>query len=182
MGRVNVLSLAVACFILTFRVINSNTEGDALYAFRLGLTDPLNMLQDWDSNSVNPCSWSGVACDSDNNIVIGIILTNYNLSGPLVPQLEQLKNLRTLDLHGNKINGSIVKELGQLTELVRLDLSDNALTGGIPTELEKLNKLEYIGLNDNAGLLGTVPKALACLPNLSPMNVNGTNLVMPICT
>ncbi|GER40608.1 leucine-rich repeat protein kinase family protein [Striga asiatica] len=156
MGRASVLSLVVVCFTLTLRlrVSNANTEGDALYAFKQALSDPQDVLENWDPTLVNPCTWEHVQCDSSSNVV-------------------------RMEVYSNKINGSIPKQLGQLTQLVSLDLYDNDLTGKIPKELDNLNNLMFLRLYDNADLLGTVPEALACKPILRPLNVTGTKLDIP---
>lgn len=53
---------AVACS------VSGNSEGDALYALRRGLSDPNNVLQSWDPNLVSPCTWFHVTCDKDNRV------------------------------------------------------------------------------------------------------------------
>ncbi|PPR91736.1 hypothetical protein GOBAR_AA28947 [Gossypium barbadense] len=61
--------------------VAGNAEGDALNALKNNLTDPNNLLQDWDPTDTNPCQ-----CD----------LGNANLSGKLVPDLGMLSNLQYL--------------------------------------------------------------------------------------
>ncbi|KAL2347540.1 hypothetical protein Fmac_001540 [Flemingia macrophylla] len=70
-------------------------EGDALDSLRTNLQDPNNVLQSWDPTLVNPCTWFHVTCNNDNS-VIRVDLGNATLSGQLVPQLGQLKNLQYL--------------------------------------------------------------------------------------
>lgn len=55
-----VLALAVS--------VRGNSEGDALYALRRSLSDPDNVLQSWDPNLVNPCTWFHVTCNGDNHV------------------------------------------------------------------------------------------------------------------
>lgn len=62
-GVVLVVALTV---ILT--VVNGNSEGDALYAFRHSLTDPDNVLDSWDPTLVNPCTWFHITCNQDNHV------------------------------------------------------------------------------------------------------------------
>ncbi|CAA0834957.1 Leucine-rich repeat (LRR) family protein [Striga hermonthica] len=177
------ISLVVVCFILIFKLktINANAEGDALYAFRQKLSDPQGKLNSWDDTLVNPCTWFHVTCDNQNQ-VIRIDLGNQELSGPLAPELGSLTKLQYLELYSNKINGNIPPELGNLTQLVSLDLYDNHLTGDIPTALGNLKNLKFLRLYGNADLSGTVPKDLACSPNLEVVQVSeGTGVTLPTC-
>ncbi|KAH0460335.1 hypothetical protein IEQ34_010998 [Dendrobium chrysotoxum] len=137
-----------------FRVL-ANLEGDALHSLRTNLNDPNNVLQSWDPTLVNPCTWFHVTCNNDNS-VIRVDLGNAALSGTLVPQLGQLKNLQYLELYSNNISGLIPPELGNLTSLVSLDLYLNNFTGGIPDSLGNLSKLRFLDLSNN-NLSGTVP-------------------------
>lgn len=64
--------LLVASLTLTLALINNlveaNSDGDALYALRLSLTDPEHVLQSWDPNLVTPCTWFHVSCNQDNRV------------------------------------------------------------------------------------------------------------------
>ncbi|KAF7820576.1 somatic embryogenesis receptor kinase 2 [Senna tora] len=116
---------------------------DALHSLRTNLQDPNNVLQSWDPTLVNPCTWFHVTCNNDNS-VIRVDLGNAALSGQLVPQLGQLKNLQYLELYSNNITGPIPSDLGNLTSLVSLDLYLNSFTGPIPDSLGKLSKLRFL--------------------------------------
>ncbi|CAA3032927.1 somatic embryogenesis receptor kinase 2 [Olea europaea subsp. europaea] len=88
-----VLWLIIVVHLLKF--IYANIEGDALHSLRTNLEDPNKVLQSWDPTLVNPCTWFHVTCNNDNS-VIRVDLGNAALSGQLVPQLGQLKNLQYL--------------------------------------------------------------------------------------
>ncbi|KAG6767259.1 hypothetical protein POTOM_028455 [Populus tomentosa] len=79
---------------------------DALHNLRINLQDPNNVLQSWDPTLVNPCTWFHVTCNNDNS-VIRVDLGNAALSGQLVPQVGQLKNLQYLDLSNNRLSGPV---------------------------------------------------------------------------
>ncbi|KAF9678806.1 hypothetical protein SADUNF_Sadunf07G0074400 [Salix dunnii] len=128
---------------------------DALHNLRINLRDPNNVLQSWDPTLVNPCTWFHVTCNNDNS-VIRVDLGNAALSGQLVPQVGQLKNLQYLELYGNNISGTIPSDLGNLTNLVSLDLYLNSFSGPIPNTLGKLMKLRFLDLSNNR-LSGPVP-------------------------
>ncbi|KAI7732117.1 hypothetical protein M8C21_004335, partial [Ambrosia artemisiifolia] len=116
---------------------------DALYALKIQLPDPNNVLQSWDPTLVNPCTWNHVTCNN-NNSVTRVDLGNASLSGQLVSQLGQLANLQYLELFGNNITGIIPNAIGNLTNLVSLDLYLNRLHGRIPSTLGNLQKLRYL--------------------------------------
>ncbi|WJX65287.1 hypothetical protein P8452_49968 [Trifolium repens] len=76
-------------------------------------------------------------------------LRNAALSGTLVPQLGQLKNLQYL----NNINGPIPSDLGNLTNLVSLDLYLNRFTGPIPHHIQPILQVadeDYISILNNS--------------------------------
>ena len=64
-----------------------------------------------------------------------LTLNNKGLSGPIPPEIGNLINLTSLDLHGNQLTGLIPSEIGNLTNLTSLSLRDNQLTGFIPNEI-----------------------------------------------
>jgi len=148
--------------------------GDALYSLRQSLKDNNNVLQSWDPTLVNPCTWFHVTCNPDNS-VIRLDLGNAQLSGPLVPQLGQLKNMQYLELYSNNISGPIPPELGNLTNLVSLDLYLNNFTGGIPDTLGQLSKLRFLRLNNNS-LSGQIPKTLTNINTLQVLDLSNNNL------
>ncbi|KAL5649932.1 hypothetical protein ACJX0J_040741, partial [Zea mays] len=147
---------------------------DALYSLRQSLKDNNNVLQSWDPTLVNPCTWFHVTCNPDNS-VIRLDLGNAQLSGPLVPQLGQLKNMQYLELYSNNISGPIPPELGNLTNLVSLDLYLNNFTGGIPDTLGQLSKLRFLRLNNNS-LSGQIPKTLTNINTLQVLDLSNNNL------
>ncbi|CAL9195584.1 unnamed protein product [Musa hybrid cultivar] len=164
-------------FVLVFyglaRVL-ANMEGDALHNLKTNLIDPNNVLQSWDPTLVNPCTWFHVTCNNDNS-VIRVDLGNAQLSGTLVPDLGQLKNLQYLELYSNNISGTIPSDLGNLMNLVSLDLYLNGFTGEIPESLGKLTKLRFLRLNNNS-LSGPIPKSLTNITALQVLDLSNNNL------
>ncbi|TKY71250.1 BRASSINOSTEROID INSENSITIVE 1-associated receptor kinase 1 [Spatholobus suberectus] len=154
----------------------SNSEGDALYAFKGRLSDPNNVLESWDPSLVDPCTWFHVTCDPSNN-VIRLDLGQYDLSGTLAQELGQLPYLQYLELFGNKLSGQIPEELGNLKNLISMDLYDNQLEGNIPTSFGNLKSLKFLRLNNNK-LTGIIPKEVTRL-NLQVFNVSNNHLSKP---
>ncbi|XP_039137038.1 leucine-rich repeat protein 2-like [Dioscorea cayenensis subsp. rotundata] len=154
--------------------ISTNSEGEALHALRTRLSDPRGVLQSWDPTLVNPCTWFHVTCDNHNH-VIRVDLGNSNISGPLGPELAQLKHLQYLELYKNNFEGTIPEELGDLKNLVSIDLYDNNLHGSIPKSFGKLKTLRFMRLNNNK-LTGSIPRELAKLSNLKVFDVSNNDL------
>ncbi|KAL9691967.1 hypothetical protein QQ045_012395 [Rhodiola kirilowii] len=146
---------------------SSNSDGNALYAFRVRLSDPENVLQSWDPTLVNPCTWFHVTCDA-NNHVVRLDLGSSNISGTLGPELGELKHLQYLELYNNNIGGKIPDELGSLENLISMDLYGNKLEGEIPKSFSKLKSLVFMRLNDNK-LSGPIPRELTSLTNLKSL-------------
>jgi len=42
---------------------------DALYALKLSLNASPSQLTNWNKNLVDPCTWSNVECDQNNNVI-----------------------------------------------------------------------------------------------------------------
>lgn len=181
MERREIITSVLVWLILVFHplsTIHANMEGDALHALRQNLDDPNNVLQSWDPTLVNPCTWFHVTCNTDNS-VIRVDLGNAALSGMLVSQLGQLKNLQYLELYSNNISGQIPSDLGNLTSLVSLDLYLNALSGSIPDTLGKLSKLRFLRLNNNT-LSGSIPMSLTNVTTLQVLDLSNNHLSGPV--
>ncbi|XVF20535.1 hypothetical protein REPUB_Repub12eG0008600 [Reevesia pubescens] len=155
-----------------------NYEVQALMAIKDGLHDPYGVLENWDADAVDPCSWAMVTC-SPESLVIGLATPSQNLSGTLSPSIGNLTNLQIVLLQNNNITGSIPSELGKLSKIQTLDLSDNSFTGEIPTSLGNLRSLQYMRINNNS-LSGACPVSLANLSQLTFLDLSYNNLSGPI--
>ncbi|CAM8945023.1 unnamed protein product [Rhodiola kirilowii] len=160
-------------FFISF-AYSSSSEGNALYAFRMRLNDPKNVLQSWDPTLVNPCTWFHVTCDA-NSHVVRLDLGSSNISGTLGPELGELKLLQYLELYSNNIGGKIPDELGSLENLISMDLYGNRLEGKIPNSFSKLKSLIFMRLNDNK-LSGPIPRELTSLTNLKSFDVSNNDI------
>ncbi|KAM3252891.1 protein NSP-INTERACTING KINASE 1 [Capsicum annuum] len=155
-----------------------NFEVQALMAIKTVLKDPHGVLDNWDSTSVDPCSWAMITCSTES-LVIGLGLPSQNLSGTLSPSIGNLTNLQIILLQNNNITGPIPKEIGRLSKLQTLDLSDNFVTGDIPLSLGHLNDLKYMKLNNN-NLSGEIPVSLASMSQLTLVDLSFNNLSGPV--
>lgn len=69
-GFGNMAALVALTVLSVMRVglVRGNSEGDALYTLRRSLSDPDNVLQSWDPNLVNPCTWFHITCNQDGRV------------------------------------------------------------------------------------------------------------------
>ncbi|XVF54358.1 hypothetical protein PTKIN_Ptkin05aG0174900 [Pterospermum kingtungense] len=99
------------------------------------------------------CQWHGISCSPDGQRVIGVDLSNNNISGEMFNNFSALTALQELDLSGNTIGGAISGDLNRCTSLVYLNLSHNILEGEM--NLTGLNNLEKLDLSTNR-ILGNI--------------------------
>ncbi|KAJ0712275.1 putative protein kinase RLK-Pelle-LRR-II family [Helianthus annuus] len=155
-----------------------NFEVQALMGIKASLLDPHGVLENWDADAVDPCSWTMVTC-SAQSLVIGLGTPSQNLSGTLSPSIGNLTNLQIVLLQNNNITGSIPKEIGKLKMLQTLDLSDNHFTNEIPSSLGHLTALQYMRLNNNS-LSGPIPESVVNMTQLAFVDLSYNNLSGPV--
>ncbi|GMI76796.1 NEMATODE-INDUCED LRR-RLK 1, Germination Repression and Cell Expansion receptor-like kinase [Hibiscus trionum] len=102
---------------------------------------------EWNSESSNPCQWHGISCSSNGLRVVGINLSDSNISGKMFDSFSALTDIRQIDLSKNTIDGAIPDDLSQCRSLVYLNLSHNILKGEL--NLSGLNSLEILDLSTN---------------------------------
>ncbi|KAL5723419.1 histidine kinase osmosensor [Ranunculus cassubicifolius] len=186
MGEIRVrtflCSLVLAWFWISINGLLSpkgvNFEVQALMGIKASLKDPHGVLDNWDADSVDPCSWTMVTCSSES-LVIGLGTPSQNLYGTLSPSIGNLTNLQIVLLQNNNISGSIPLEIGTLSKLHTLDLSNNIFTGSIPSTLTHLKSLKYLRLNNNS-LTGSLPQSLANMSQITFLDLSYNNLSGPV--
>lgn len=98
----------------------------------------------------------------DNNMLTGAIPLNFN----------GLKNLKRLELQGNKLSGEF-PELSQLGNLNILDASDNAISGQMPSALPP--SLVELAMRNNQ-IEGNIPATVANLALLQVIDLSHNKL------
>ena len=138
-------------------------------------TDGDNWLENENWLSNRPIEeWYGVIVD-DSGRVIGLYLSENEMSGTIPPELGYLTKLEELDLAKNQLRGTIPPELGNLPKLTLMYLYSNQLSGSIPVELGNFSKLEHLVLSWNR-LDGTIPLELSELTELEMLVLSGNRL------
>ena len=108
-----------------------------------------DLTNDWDiSRNPDVSRWYGVQLD-DNCNVIGLDLSDNDLSGDLPDDICTLNKLRFLNLFKNFITGSLPDCLTDLKELEEVDLGDNDISGDIPDGLCDLPAIKRFKFGGN---------------------------------
>ncbi|XVF11862.1 hypothetical protein REPUB_Repub08aG0063800 [Reevesia pubescens] len=102
---------------------------------------------EWNVDNTIPCQWHGISCSSNGQRVIGINLSDNNISGEMFNNFSALTEIRELDLSTNTIGGAIPDDLNRCSSLLYLNLSHNILEGKM--KLTGLNSLEKLDLSMN---------------------------------
>lgn len=101
-------------------------------------------------------SASGLQYNQASSFPPSILLSNNRLTGTILSEVGQLKQLHALDLSRNNITGLIPDSISAMENLEILDLSVNNLYGSIPQSFEKLTFLSKFSVAYNH-LQGEIP-------------------------
>ncbi|XP_075496780.1 LOW QUALITY PROTEIN: putative LRR receptor-like serine/threonine-protein kinase At5g45780 [Primulina tabacum] len=155
-----------------------NFEVAALMSVKKEMRDLNHVLDGWDINSVDPCTWNMVGCSAEG-FVVSLEMVSVGLSGTLSPSIGNLTHLQTMLLQNNQLTGVVPSDIGKLSELQTLDLSGNQFFGEIPSSLGCVAHLNYLRLSRNK-LSGQIPTSIANLTGLSFLDLSFNNLSGPI--
>ncbi|GLJ45926.1 hypothetical protein SUGI_0966960 [Cryptomeria japonica] len=166
---------------------------------------PSSPFLDWNENDADPCSWTGVTCNSRSGRVTALNISGLSYCGPgplsetcptnvtsgqklgctgtngaiAGAAIGNLTELRALSLPANGLGGGIPVEIGKLSFLQVLELQSNSLTGSVPVELSKLSALRVLNLEGNL-LNGSIPGTLGRLTALRVLSLSYNQIGGPI--
>ena len=118
-------------------------------------------------------NWHGVT--AVDGCIVRIRLPENGLVGTIPWEFGELASLEWLDLDDNELTGPIPPELANLRSVERLNLAENRLSGGIPAEFGELASLELLRLDDNE-LTGPIPPELANLRSITDIDLGRNRL------
>ncbi|KAE8675823.1 putative lipid binding protein [Hibiscus syriacus] len=168
-------------------VLAADPYSDALLSFKSEVIDHLHSLDDWlvrhgenRSGKVHACSWSGIKCDDNSTVVIGLDLSTKKLGGKLPgKQFSVFTELVELNISQNAFSGEIPVEIFNLTGLRSLDISRNNFSGHFPGGISGLRNLVVLDAFSNS-FSGPLPVELSELESLKVLNLAGSYFNGPI--
>ncbi|CAH8279077.1 unnamed protein product [Arabidopsis lyrata] len=170
-SRIGVFMLLILLFfqICSVSALTNDFDVIALQALKSSLTMPPRNWKGFD-----PCvnKWVGISCNNDRIVNISLgnlnlegklpayittltelqtldLTSNPNLTGPLPPNIGNLKKLTNLNLMGCGFSGQIPESIGSLEQLITLSLNSNKFNGTIPASIGQLSKLYWFDIADN---------------------------------
>ncbi|EOA15095.1 hypothetical protein CARUB_v10028463mg [Capsella rubella] len=157
-SRTGALILLLILFFFRIFYVSAYTYGQdatALLSLKRAFAKP---PKNW--KGVDPCHepvWVGITCIS--NRVVNISLGNLNLEGKLPATISTFSELISLDLTSNpKLTGPLPPDIGNLKKLKEFSLNSNKFSGTIPASMGRLSKL-YCHFGKNK-LSGKIPNEL----------------------
>ncbi|CAI0626713.1 unnamed protein product [Linum tenue] len=105
------------------------------------------------------------------SLSIGLNLSYNHFTGSIPIEVENLKNLGSLDLSHNMLSDSIPRSLGKCVSLESVQLQANLLRGMIPLSLDSLRGIRLFDLSNN-NLSGQIPKFFEQMHSLQLLNLS----------
>ncbi|XP_021774326.1 leucine-rich repeat receptor-like protein kinase TDR [Chenopodium quinoa] len=168
-------------------VASADVFSDALLSLKSEFSDNYNALGDWfmpsnknPSDEITACSWSGVSCNSNSTMVIGLDLSARGLAAELSgKQFAVFVDLVSLNFSHNLFSGKLPPSIFNLTNLKNLDISRNNFSGKFPSGVSGLKKLVVLDAFSN-GFSGPLPAEVSQVESLKVVNFAGSYFSGPI--
>ncbi|XAR52857.1 Non-specific serine/threonine protein kinase [Bertholletia excelsa] len=148
-------------------------QASILVSLKQGFQTPISVLNSWNmSNYMSLCSWTGIQCDPGNRSVISLDISNYNVSGTLLPVITDLHTLLNLSVCGNSFSGAFPSDIHKLGSLQFLNISNNQFNGSLNWQFSQLIGLVVLDVYNN-DFSGSLPPELTLLQNLRYLDFGG---------
>ncbi|XP_059287971.1 leucine-rich repeat receptor-like protein kinase TDR [Lycium ferocissimum] len=173
--------------ILVVPVLSVDPFTQALLSLKSDILDNSNSLSDWilPSNSttdsrIHACSWSGVKCNGNSSLIIGLDISVKNLGGVFSDnQFSVFSDLVDLNLSHNSFSEKLPVGIFKLTNLKSLDISRNNFSGHFPSGISNLDSLVILDAFSNS-FSGPLPKDASEIESLKVLNFAGSYFSGPI--
>ncbi|XP_065874926.1 LRR receptor-like serine/threonine-protein kinase HSL2 [Euphorbia lathyris] len=145
------------------------------------LHDPNGKLDDWvPGTDYNPCNWTGITCDHQNQTVISIDLSGFGIGGAFPSGFCRIRTLQNLSLGDNFFNGSLSSfALSPCSHIHVLNLYSNLFVGQLPDFSPVFHNLRVIDLSSN-NFTGDIPVSFGSFPSLEVLNLMQNLFTGPI--
>ncbi|CAD6342379.1 unnamed protein product [Miscanthus lutarioriparius] len=101
--------------------------------------------------------------------LIHLLLDNNNFTGSIPPTLGLLNTLEVLRFDNNyQLTGPVPSNINNLTKLAELHLENNQLTGPLP-DLTGMSALSFVDMSNNSFNASDVPSWFTTLPSLTSL-------------
>nr|XP_017221852.1 PREDICTED: probable inactive leucine-rich repeat receptor-like protein kinase At1g66830 [Daucus carota subsp. sativus] len=149
-------------------------DGLTLLSLKSAIDNGSTIFSDWNEKDSDACNWTGIACSnvSGESHVVGISVSDMNISGYIPSELGSLAYLRRINFGGNNFHGPVPDQLFNATSLHSIVLHGNNLSGNLPPGICSLPMLQRLDLSNNR-LLGSLPKELRKCGKLQQLNLCG---------
>ncbi|KAK6783530.1 hypothetical protein RDI58_016984 [Solanum bulbocastanum] len=171
--------------ILVFPVLAVDPFTQGLLSLKTEILDNSNSLKDWilpsgSTDKIYACSWSGVKCNENSSLIIGLDLSVKNLGGVLSEnQFSVFSDLIELNLSHNSFSEKLPVGIFKLSNLRSLDISRNNFSGHFPSGISNLDSLVILDAFSNS-FSGPLPKDASEIESLKVLNFAGSYFSGPI--
>lgn len=121
------------------------------------------------------CTWHGISCEVDQNIISRVNLSSNNLKGTIISEIGEFRGLEYLALDSNGLEGLIPKEIIKAQNLMTIKLSNNKLKGRIPIEMKYLTSIKELDLSINR-LTSVIPSELGAHKDIEYLDLSLNSL------
>ncbi|XVE72006.1 hypothetical protein DITRI_Ditri11bG0003900 [Diplodiscus trichospermus] len=157
-----------------FVSVKSQTSASDDAAMMLALRKSLSPPESLGWSDPDPCKWNHVVCSEDKRIT-RIQIGHQNLQGTLPSDLQNLTELKRLELQWNNISGPL-PSLNGLSSLQVVMLGNNRFTS-FPTDFfSGLSSLQSVEIDNNPFSAWEIPQSLKNASALQNFSANSANI------
>ncbi|CAD6341700.1 unnamed protein product [Miscanthus lutarioriparius] len=111
---------------------------------------------------------------SSDSIIVDLLVTGTNFSGPVPSSISNLRSLNNLGIASTYFSQELPSSIGELRSLSSLQVSGTGMVGAIPSWIANLTSLIELQFSD-CSLSGEVPSSIGNLKNLYSLKLYNSN-------